>query len=137
MNRPSLNPPEDLGPDGLRAFGVGLRTIENLDDPERYFDALVAYARGVDMVESARREWKRIGSPWTATNPNGAEGVHPQLKLIRDLEADAHRARRALKLAPDAVKRSGPGRPPGAGSAKDRTKVPVVELARPKAAKPA
>jgi hypothetical protein len=128
MKGPSPKPPEDLGTDGLRAFNLAVDAIANFDKPERYFDAVVAYARGVDMVESAWREWKRIGSPWTALNPNGAEGVHPQLKLIRDLEADAYRARRALKLAPEAIKKSGPGRPPGIASAKDRVSSPVVEL---------
>jgi hypothetical protein len=124
---PSLIPPQDLGPHGLRAFDVGAAAIAGLDEPERFFDAVVAYARAIDMVESARAEWIDLGRPWISTNPNGAEGIHPQLKIIREAEADAYRARRALKLAPDAIKRA-PGRPPGAVSAVDRQAPPVVQL---------
>jgi hypothetical protein len=127
-----LNPPQDLGPDGLRAFDVASEQVAGFPDSERFFDAVLAFARAIDMLESVRREWVDYGRPWVTTNPNGAEGVHPLVKLIRDLEADAHRARKALKLEPDAIKRAGPGRPPGSPSSPDRkAPPPVVKLAKP------
>jgi hypothetical protein len=124
-----LNPPQDLGPDGLRAFDVASEQVAGFADSERFFDAVLAFARAIDMLESVRREWVDYGRPWVTTNPNGAEGVHPLVKLIRDLEADAHRARKALKLEPDAIKRAGPGRPPGASSSTDRKAPPVIRVA--------
>ncbi len=127
-----LNPPQDLGADGLRAFDVASEQVSGFPDSERFFDAVLAFARAIDMLESVRREWVDYGRPWVTTNPNGAEGVHPLVKLIRDLEADAHRARKALKLEPDAIKRAGPGRPPGSSSSPDRkAPPPVVKLAKP------
>ena len=122
--------PSDIGPDGLRAFDVAADQVAGFPDSDRFYDAVVAFARAIDMLESVRREWVSHGRPWVTTNPNGAEGVHPLVKLIRDLEADAHRARKALKLEPDAIKRAGPGRPPGSSSAPDRKAPPVLKLAK-------
>ena len=121
--------PTDIGPDGLRAFDVASAQVDGFPDSERFFDAVVAFARAIDMLEDVRREWISHGRPWVTTNPNGAEGVHPLIKLIRDLEADAHRARKALKLEPDAIKRTTIGRPPGSSSSPDRKAPPVVRLA--------
>lgn len=126
---PTLQPPSDIGPDGLRAFDVAAAQVAGFPDPERFFDAVVAFARAIDMLESVRRDWVSHGRPWVASYSNGAEAVHPLVKLIRDLESDAHRARKALKLEPDAIKRAGPGRPPGAGSSADRVAPPVIRTA--------
>ena len=127
-----MNPPQDLGPDGLRAFDVASNQVAGFPDSERFFDAVLAFARAIDMLESVRGEWISYGRPWVTTNPNGAEGVHPLVKLIRDLESDAHRARKALKLEPDAIRRATIGRPPGSSSSPDRKAAPpVVKLAKP------
>jgi len=104
----------------------------DLDASKKFYDAVLAFARATEMVEVARREWVSLGRPWRTINPNGAEGIHPIVKVIRDLESDAYRARRALKLSPDTIKRAGPGRPPGAGSASDRKAPPVVKLSTKK-----
>jgi hypothetical protein len=125
----NLEPPSDLGADGRRAFVVAAEQIGGFADSERFYDAVVAFARAIDMLESVRRDWLAAGRPWVASYPNGAEAVHPLVKLIRDLESDAHRARKALKLEPDAIKRAGPGRPPGASSSTDRKAPPVIRVA--------
>ena len=124
-----LQPPLDIGPEGLRAFDVAAAQVSGFPDSEQFYDAVVAFARAIDMLEAVRRDWISHGRPWVTTNPNGAEGVHPLVKLIRDLESDAHRARKALKLEPDAIKRAGPGRPPGASSSTDRKAPPVIRVA--------
>ena len=112
-------PSQDLGPDGLRAFDIAANQVAGFSDFEKFYDAVLAFARAIDMLESVRREWISHGRPWVTTNPNGAEGIHPLVKLIRELESDAHRARKALQLEPDAIKRA-VGRPPGATSSDDR-----------------
>jgi hypothetical protein len=120
-------PSQDLGPDGLRAFDIATSQVAGFSDFEKFYDAVLAFARAIDMLESVRREWISYGRPWVTTNPNGAEGVHPLVKLIRDLESDAHRARKALQLEPDAIKRA-VGRPAGSTSAEDRTSARTRKL---------
>jgi hypothetical protein len=120
-------PSDDIGPDGLRAFDIAAAQVAGFPDSDKFYDAVLAFARAIDMLESVRRDWVSHGRPWVTTNPNGAEGVHPLVKLIRDLESDAHRARKALQLEPDAIKRA-VGRPSGAASSFDRKKTRTRKL---------
>lgn len=130
-----LTPPSDLGPDGERAFQIASDQVSGFPEPERFYDAVLAFARAIDMLEAVRADWVSHGRPWVTTNPNGAEGVHPLVKLIREFESDAHRARKALKLEPDAIKRATAGRPPGAASAADRAARPGLTVVGKNAAK--
>ena len=128
-----MEPTDDLGPEGVRAFWVGANQVDALNDPERFEDAVRAFARAVDMADKVRAEWKSYGEPMLFTHTNGALVAHPLVKMLQAAEADAAKAGRALKLEPDAIKRAGPGRPPGASSAPDRkAPPPMIKLAAPK-----
>ena len=120
--------PSDLDPIGLRAFAVAATAVESLPDSERFFDAVVRFARAVQMAEKIRRSWMSEGEPLTFLHSNGALVPHPLVKMLAEAERDAMRAGKALRLDPDAVK-APPGRPKGASSASDRKAPPVIRLA--------
>lgn len=120
--------PSDLDRVGLRAFGVAVSAVESLADSDRFFDAVVRFARAVQMSEKIRREWMEQGEPLTFMHSNGALVPHPLVKMLAEAERDAMRTGKALKLDPDAIK-AAPGRPRGASSASDRKPPPVIRLA--------
>ena len=105
-------PPEGLSAAGLAAWGRALRVLERTDEPDLHYDAASRYAFAVDLAVGARRAWQELGEPLTVANPNGAEGVHPVLKVIRDAEHDARRFGEALGLV--AKPKGRPGRKPEA-----------------------
>ena len=119
--------PDDLGPHGRRAFVMASRHVANLPDDERFHDAVLRFARAIDMVEEVRAEWISHGRPKLTEYSNGALAPHPLVKLLAESEKDAARAGRALKLEPEALKRP-PGRPTGSATAVDRKAPPVVKL---------
>jgi hypothetical protein len=123
--------PEDLGPEGRRAFVLASRHVEGLPDPGRFHDAVLRFARAIDLVEEVRAEWISYGRPKLFTHTNGAVVPHPLVKLLAESEKDAARAGRALKLEPEALKRP-PGRPTGSATATDRKAPPVVKLSTKK-----
>jgi hypothetical protein len=127
-------PPDDLGAEGVRAFALASRHVASLPDAEKYHDAVLRFARAVDLVEEVRREWIDHGRPKLTEYSNGALAPHPLVKLLAEAEKDAARAGRALKLEPEALKRP-PGRPPGAASVSDRKAPPVVRLSSKRVAK--
>jgi hypothetical protein len=120
--------PEDLGECGRRAFIMALAHIEKLPDPDRFADAVLRFARAIDMVEEVRAEWISEGRPKLFTHSNGSVVPHPLVKLLADSEQAAARAGRALKLEPDSIKGARGGSPMGRAVAKDRVSSPVVEL---------
>lgn len=119
--------PDDLGPDGRRAFVMASRHVANLPDDERFHDAVLRFARAIDMVEEVRAEWISHGRPKLTEYSNGALAPHPLVKLLAESEKDAARAGRALKLEPEALRRP-PGRPTGSATAVDRKEPPIVKL---------
>lgn len=123
-----MNIPDDLGDAGRRAFVMAHDHVNTLPDPERFVDAVLRFARAIDMVEEVRAEWVSYGRPKLFTHSNGAVVPHPLVKLLSDSETAAARAGRALKLEPEALKNPRGG-VQGRATAKDRTApVPVVEL---------
>jgi len=129
----SMFPPDDLAPNGRVAFEVAAKQVEGFPDPDDFAAAVLRFARAVDMADKVRAEWKSYGEPMLFTHTNGALVAHPLVKMLQAAEADAAKAGRALKLEPDAIKRAGPGRPPGASSAPDRKAAPpMIQLAAPK-----
>jgi hypothetical protein len=129
--------PDDLGDAGRRAFVMASEHVDKLPEPERFADAVLRFARAIDMVDEVRAEWIAEGRPKLFTHSNGAVVPHPLVKLLADSEQAAARAGRALKLEPDSIKGSRGGSPMGRTVAKDRVARPVVELARPKEIGPA
>lgn len=123
--------PDDLGDAGRRAFLMAAQHVEKLPDPERFSDAVLRFARAIDMVEEVRAEWVSYGKPKLFTHTNGAVVPHPLVKLLADSEKDAARAGRALKLEPESLKNPRGG-VQGRTVAKDRVARPVVELAKPR-----
>lgn len=119
-------PPADLDRHGLRAFAVGAERVADAIDVDNYFDAVVRFARAVQMVEKVRREWIAKGEPLLFEHSNKSLVPHPLVKLLAESEKEAARAGRALKLEPSAVK-SARGRKAGDNLAPDR-KRPKVEL---------
>ena len=95
---------DDLHESGIRAFVMASKHVESLDDPDRYADSVLRYARAIDMVEEIRREWNDAGRPKLFTHSNGAVVPHPLVKLLADSETDAARAGRALRLDPEISK---------------------------------
>ena len=121
--------PDDLGAEGRRAFVMASEHVEKLPDPERFADAVLRFARAIDMVEEVRAEWIAEGRPKLFTHSNGAVVPHPLVKLLADSEQAAARAGRALKLEPEAIKGNRGGSPMGRAVAKDRAvSRPVVQL---------
>ena len=131
MVEPNTHTPDDLGPEGVRAFALASRHVSSLSDPERYHDAVLRFARAIDFVEEVRAEWISHGRPKLTEYSNGALAPHPLVKLLAEAEKDAARAGRALKLEPEALKRP-QGRQPGQGVAPDRKAPPVVKLSTKK-----
>ena len=132
MSSPVDTPaPSDLGAEGVRAFALASRHVASLPDADKYHDAVLRFARAVDLVDEVRREWIDHGRPKLTEYSNGALAPHPLVKLLAEAEKDAARAGRALKLEPEALKRP-PGRPSGATSAADRGAPPVITI-NPKA----
>jgi hypothetical protein len=124
--------PSDLQPSGSRAFDVALAQVESLPDSDRFYDAVLRFARAVDMADFVRADWVDRGRPLMYEHTNGAIVPHPLVKLLAESEKDAARAGRALKLEPDAIRRATIGRPPGSSSSPDRKAAPpVVKLAKP------
>jgi hypothetical protein len=124
--------PDDLNASGSRAFDVALSQIESMSEPDRFYDAVLRFARAVDMAEFVRADWMDRGRPLMFEHSNGALVPHPLVKLLAESEKDAARAGRALKLEPDAIRRATIGRPPGSSSSPDRkAPPPVVKLAKP------
>jgi hypothetical protein len=119
--------PEDLGDSGRRAFVLAARHVESLPDPDKFTDAVLRFARAIDMVEEVRAEWISYGKPKLFTHSNGAVVPHPLVKLLAESEKDAARAGRALKLEPDALKNPRGG-VQGRTVAVDRQGPPVVQL---------
>jgi len=120
-------PPDDLDKHGLRAFAVGSERVAGAADVENYFDAVVRFARAVQMVEKVRREWIAAGEPLLFEHSNHSLVPHPLVKLLADSEKEAARAGRALKLEPSAVKTTR-GRKPGENLSPDRPKRKVEML---------
>jgi hypothetical protein len=124
--------PENLGVSGARAFDVALAQIASMPEPDRFYDAVLRFARAVDMADFVRADWVDRGRPLMYEHTNGALVPHPLVKLLAESEKDAARAGRALKLEPDAIRRATLGRPPGSSSSPDRkAPPPVVKLAKP------
>jgi hypothetical protein len=124
--------PDDLGTSGARAFDVALAQVESMPEPDRFYDAVLRFARAVDMADFVRADWVDRGRPLMYEHTNGALVPHPLVKLLAESEKDAARAGRALKLEPDAIRRATIGRPPGSSSSPDRkAPPPVVKLAKP------
>ena len=124
--------PDDLGASGARAFDVALAQIASMQEPDRFYDAVLRFARAVDMADFVRADWVDRGRPLMYEHTNGALVPHPLVKLLAESEKDAARAGRALKLEPDAIRRATIGRPPGSSSSPDRkAPPPVVKLAKP------
>lgn len=124
--------PDDLGASGARAFDVALTQVESMSEPDRFYDAVLRFARAVDMADFVRADWVDRGRPLMYEHTNGALVPHPLVKLLAESEKDAARAGRALKLEPDAIRRATIGRPPGSSSSPDRkAPPPVVKLAKP------
>ena len=120
--------PYDLGEAGKRAFVMAAEHIEKLPDSQRFHDAVLRFARAIDMVEEVRAEWIAEGRPKLFTHSNGAVVPHPLVKLLSDSEQAAARAGRALKLEPEALKNPRGG-VQGRAVAKDRAvSRPVVQL---------
>jgi hypothetical protein len=119
--------PDDLGDAGRRAFVMAARHVDKLPDAERFYDAVLRFARAIDLVEEVRAEWVDYGKPKIAQYPNGALAPHPLVKLLAEAEKDAARAGRALKLEPESLKNPRGG-VQGRAVAKDRVSSPVVEL---------
>jgi hypothetical protein len=124
-----MDVPSDLGEDGRRAFEIGAKQVDSFADPEDFAHAVVRFARAVDLVVEVRAEWDSHGRPKLFTHTNGALVPHPLFKMLQSAESDAAKYGRALKLEPNAIKRAGPGRPPGASSAPDRKAPPKIKLA--------
>lgn len=124
-----MHAPDDLGIEGRRAFEIGAKQVDSFADPDDFADAVLRFARAIDLVEELRVEWNSHGRPKLYTVNNGTLIAHPLMKMLQSAESDAARAGRALKLEPNVIKRSGPGRPPGASSAADRKAPPRVKLA--------
>jgi hypothetical protein len=123
--------PDDLGASGARAFDVALTQVESMPEPDRFYDAVLRFARAVDMADFVRADWVDRGRPLMYEHTNGALVPHPLVKLLAEAEKDAARAGRALKLEPDAIRRATIGRPPGSSSSPDRkAPPPVVKLAK-------
>ena len=120
--------PDELGPEGQRVFVLASKHVETLPEPERFHDAVLRFARAVDLVDEVRREWIDHGRPKLTEYSNGALAPHPLVKLLADSEAAAARYGRALKLEPEALKNPRGG-VQGRAVAKDRQAPPVVELA--------
>jgi hypothetical protein len=131
MSDDVISTPDDLGPEGIRAFALASRHVSSLADAEKYHDAVLRFARAVDLVDEVRREWIDHGRPKLTEYSNGALAPHPLVKLLAEAEKDAARAGRALKLEPEALKRA-PGRPSGAASSSDRKAPPIVKLSSKK-----
>lgn len=121
---------DDLNESGRRAFVLASKHVALLSDPERYVDAVLRFARAIDMVEEVRYEWIQYGRPKLYTHSNGALVPHPLVRLLAESEKEAARCGRELRLVPEAIKRA-PGRPLGSTSAPDRVAIsapPVIEL---------
>ena len=119
---------DDLHESGMRAFVMASKHVESLDDPDRYADSVLRYARAIDMVEEIRREWNDAGRPKLFTHSNGAVVPHPLVKLLAESEKDAARYGRALKLEPEALKNQ-QGGVKGRTVAKDRQAPPIIRVA--------
>jgi hypothetical protein len=112
--------PAGLGAEGKAAWERAKRSLSSHDDADLLWDAAARFARAVDLADKARREWKRLGEPLMSENPNGANGVHPILKVIQDAERDAARFAQRLRLDVESTVKRPVGRPVGASSAPDR-----------------
>jgi hypothetical protein len=102
--------------------------VDVLSDPERFADAVLRFARAIDMVEEVRAEWVSSGRPKLFTHSNGAVVPHPLVKLLAESEKDAARYGRALKLEPEALKNQ-QGGVKGRSVAKDRQAPPIIRVA--------
>lgn len=118
----------DLDSHGRFAFDVAIAQVDAMPDSDRFFHAVLRFARAVQMTEKIRREWILEGEPLTYTHHNGAIVPHPLVKMLADTEKEAMRAGRALKLEPDAIKGARGGSAPGRQSAPDRKAPPLVTV---------
>lgn len=112
--------PAGLGAEGKAAWERVKRSLASHEDADLLWDAAARFARAVDLADKARREWKRMGEPLMSENPNGANGVHPILKVIQDAERDAARFAQRLRLDVESAVRRPVGHPVGRGQSPDR-----------------
>ena len=119
--------PDYLGKDGQRAYRFAAGQV----DAELYADCVRRYAFAVDLAAMIRQEWRDRGAPLLAVAPNGVEYVHPLVRMLRDAEADAALASRAVFLDPSRQPAARGGRPMGAASAPDRKAPPIITLVHP------
>lgn len=103
-----MKTPEKLGSAGKKAWNRALRSIEGLEDEDRLYDSAERYARQTDLADKARRAWRREGEPLISTNPNGAIGKHPLLKVIEDADKLANRLGEPLGIEAQKQKHRGP-----------------------------
>ena len=113
--KPAAKAPPNLTPAAQRAFR---RALAHTDDPERFYDVAVTYARSVDREWRLRAAWQDDGCPATTTGNAGQLVAHPMLKAIEAAGASILEASRVLGLDPAARKAvgspaRGPGRPQG------------------------
>lgn len=103
-------------------------------DFDRFGAAVQRYVQAVDTAEYARRTWVELGRPVRDSFANGMAGIHPALKALEQLDAQASRFAGELGLTPASAKRisgvRGAGRPQGAASAADRKAAPALKLAQ-------
>jgi phage terminase small subunit len=105
----TIKPRTDLNADGKAAWKRAVAHVEGRQgDLEALADQILNYARAVDRSSRANAAWRKAGRPLTATNPNGAAGPHPLLKVIEDADRAVWRYGRALGLiVPGAARRVG------------------------------
>lgn len=115
--------PTDLRERGQRAYRAAAEQV----DAELYDDCVRRYARAIDLADMIRADWISRGAPLLYESPSGALRVHPLVTLLREAEADAAVAARAVFLDPSRCPSGrAPGRPRGAVSAVDRRPAPPV-----------
>lgn len=122
MSEPSTLPPalEAATADLCEPARAAVHRAAEVVDPWRYHLAIVRLARQVDQLERVRAEWVDHGRPLILEHVNGAQAVHPLVKLQRDLEADVAAAARAVLLEPSTATRRAPGGQLGQARAADR-----------------
>jgi phage terminase small subunit len=99
-------------------------------DFDRFRAAVNRYVNAVEVADGARREWERVGRPWTSEGSMRQETEHPLIRTMERLDSAAMRFGAVLGLDPQSSTRMkrGVGRPVGSTSAPDRKAPPEVKL---------
>ena len=133
-----MRAPAGLTEKGKQAFARAAARVAEVVGEDRagtYLEAVVRYARAVDLADRLHSEWVREGRPSVVRFTNGSLARHPSVRLMSDANRDAAKCEAAVFLDLASAARRRPGGQTGSHRAPDRQAEPPRLVRAPEPAK--